>query len=73
MLRFLLILLSKDKTFSTTGDLIEHLNSDHGHDLKTATQTLQSGEIFMKWKVLEEKNVEILVRETEGRQENKTP
>ena len=55
MLRFLLILFSKDKTFSTTGDLIEHLNSDHGHDPKTATQTFQSWEIFMKWKVLEEK------------------
>lgn len=55
MLRILFILFSKDKTFSTMGDLTEHFNSDHGHALKTETQTFQSWESFMKWKVLEEK------------------
>ena len=37
------------------GDLIEHLNSDHRHALRTETQTFQSWESFMKWKALEEK------------------
>ena len=55
MQRFLFFSFSKEKTFPTTGDLIEHLNSDHGHALKTETQTFQSWESFMKWKVLEEK------------------
>lgn len=48
-------LFSKDKTVATTGDLIEHLNSDHGHDLKTETWTFQCWEDFTKWKVAEER------------------
>ena len=64
MQRFLFFSFSKEKTFPTTGDLIEHLNSDHGLALKTETQT------FHEMEGAGGKNVQILVCKTEGRQEN---
>ena len=41
--------------FATTEDLINHLNLDHGRQLKKEGQTFQCWDDFMKWKVLEEK------------------
>ena len=39
----------------TTQDLIDHLNSCHGHSLKIGEKTFDNCEEFMKWKETEEK------------------
>ena len=39
----------------TAQDLIQHLNSFHGHGLKIQTETFDNWEEFVKWKEIEEK------------------
>lgn len=41
--------------FVTTGDLIQHLNSYHGHNLVVERQTFKCWDDFLQWKALEEK------------------
>lgn len=44
----------RNKTFSTIADLIDHLNSEHEHNLITESQTFQCWDDFLKWKKVEE-------------------
>ena len=44
----------RNKTFSTIVDLIDHLNSEHEHNLIKESQTFQCWDDFLKWKKVEE-------------------
>ena len=55
LLCLLVSFINRDKTFATTEDLIDHLNSEHGHKIAKESQTFQCWDDFMKWKTQEER------------------
>ena len=55
LLCLLVSFINRDKTFATTEDLIDHLNSEHEHKIAKESQTFQCWDDFMKWQTQEER------------------